>query len=650
VIGSSANATVPVLFGRQSDQDLLLEIFRLGQVPISGRSRSAVWCSGIIAEVSTGGSRYAVLDWRHPFHGAIRSVLRELNSGDGAQPALKTSPKSDFRFPPDRPLGHRSATTFPALLHFARANDPISFPELRRRVTGATPQQLRGVIHLLQTSGIVFQSSGDYSMADIVPESYRSLILQFGDFLAAQDPRLDRDCVVAPRRVAAFVRNPDGAPSLFGTDLRLRNFMALAREGAMHDSELKRLTGADQVKGEGRDDAPFGRSAVVRTWCTANGKASELDPAFPAAFALRRLLVRLEQRYALPPHVALGVPPKRPQLREWRGDRDALFGGAIATGILMTIGVLGWTFEALCVAHCTGYDRVVVKKALKRLETAGIVQGERERRSGFNVRIVRIAPSCTGHEELEALLRSCVDAWPDISQRVHLNLARLPIRTREHLRRRGVNVDMQSSGQPVASVPVQRDVRSDHVRRYIELSIRLGREPSSNELMHLESNLYRSIRKEWRSFSSFRHDAGLQSVMSGTTRAPNEALRQRCIATYCRISDRLGFLPNTSDLNREDAWLSELIRVQWSSFSYFCKDLGIVPRRAHRFSGDTPASRREDCLLEYRALTGSLGYPPSSWELRRHTCGLYKRIKTLWSSFAAFSDDVGVGPRVGKDT
>jgi len=162
--------------------------------------------------------------------------------------------------------------------------------------------------------------------------------------------------------------------------------------------------------------------------------------------------------------------------------------------------------------------------------------------------------------------------------------------------------------------------------------------------MHVESNLYRSIRKHWPSFSSFRRDAGLSSVMPGITRTPNEALRQQCIGSYRAISKRLGFLPNTSDLIREDPWLSELIRIQWSSFPRFCKDLGIMPPRAQRCSGDSPVSRREDCRTEYAALMERLRYRPSSCDLTRHTNGLYKRIKKLWPSFAAFCDDVGVDP------
>jgi len=65
------------------------------------------------------------------------------------------------------------------------------------------------------------------------------------------------------------------------------------------------------------------------------------------------------------------APEPPPLVASWFGYRHALFGGEIPTTILLTIGVLGWTFEALCVSTATGYDRVVVKKTRKRLEDDG---------------------------------------------------------------------------------------------------------------------------------------------------------------------------------------------------------------------------------------------------------------------------------------
>ena len=99
---------------------------------------------------------------------------------------------------------------------------------------------------------------------------------------------------------------------------------------------------------------------------------------------------------------------------------------------------MGWTFEALCSGVATGYYRENVKNALKRLEFDGILQGDRPRKPGFNVRAVTISDNFPAKKELLALLKACAKAWPEIGTRVESQMSRLAPRTKEHLRRRGL--------------------------------------------------------------------------------------------------------------------------------------------------------------------------------------------------------------------
>ena len=418
--------------------------------------------------------------------------------------------------------------------------------------------------------------------------------------------------------------------------------MGLAKYGAMHLIELKRLAGVDGAKPEGPNNAPFGRSGAVRTWSTCNGLATELDPAFPVSLELRTLLLKLEQCYPLPSHVPLHAPPYRPQLKAWKGDRLALFGGPVPTGILTTIGALGWTFEALCVAACTGSDRVVVKKALKSLEAAGILSADREPRPGFNVRILTLAPSFAAAAELDSLLKAFVRSWPEFADRVRTALTQLSPRTREQFRRRGLDLAQEDR---FGATRVQADGRQQCFRRYIELSINQGIEVPSNRLMQIDSNLYRGIRKHWSSFTAFRIECGLPSTMPGTTSSPNEALKRRCISSYRKMAARLGFLPASGDLNREDGWLGELIRVQWGSFPEFCAELRIAPARCHSHGSRIDLeTRRERCRSEFFSIMRRVGHRPTLYEIKLHTRSLDKRILKSWASFEEFCADVGVMP------
>lgn len=187
-------------------------------------------------------------------------------------------------------------------------------------------------------------------------------------------------------------------------------------------------------------NAPFGRGAVVRTWQTPNGAAAALDCSHPLAKPLRRLLLGIENSYPLSPLVRRYSRPKPPPPKPWRGDVHALFGDSIPTSILATIGAQGWTFEALCCA-VSAHDRVVVKKAMSRLEKEAVVVGGRPRRPGFNVRVVTISDAFPAAAELRALLRAYVRVWPTMRLRTQDAMSRLHPRTKAHLRRRGLIKD-----------------------------------------------------------------------------------------------------------------------------------------------------------------------------------------------------------------
>jgi len=181
---------------------------------------------------------------------------------------------------------------------------------------------------------------------------------------------------------------PDGAPRLFSSDLRFRNFMALAVHGPLLLREPRRISGTMGLELESRQMAQFGRGAVVRVWDTDLGPAIMLDPDYPLYPSLRRLLVTLEQTYPLPAFVPTFEAPKPPPRRTWRGDHFALFGGIIPTSILTSIGVHGWTFEALC-NTIIDHNRWNIKKSMRWLEDEGVIQGDRPQGPGSNVRVPR---------------------------------------------------------------------------------------------------------------------------------------------------------------------------------------------------------------------------------------------------------------------
>jgi hypothetical protein len=164
-----------------------------------------------------------------------------------------------------------------------------------------------------------------------------------------------------------------------------------------------------------------------------------LDRDHPLHLPLRRLLVALERVYPLPAYAPEHKAPKPPPRRPWSGDRHAQFGGIIPTTVLTSVGVHGWTFEAFCCELATGHDRFNVKRAMRRLEEERVLQGDRPRVPGFNVRVVTIADGFPAKHELEALLRAHVKAWPETAtgvERAFEKIARERLRGKAHLVKR----------------------------------------------------------------------------------------------------------------------------------------------------------------------------------------------------------------------
>ena len=99
---------------------------------------------------------------------------------------------------------------------------------------------------------------------------------------------------------------------------------------------------------------------------------------------------------------------------------------------------MGWTFEARCCEISGGHYRKVVKKSMKRLEAQGVIQGDRERKPGMNVRVVTVAGDFPARDELRDLLTECVEAWPTIGASVNAAMNALTPKTKAHLRKRGL--------------------------------------------------------------------------------------------------------------------------------------------------------------------------------------------------------------------
>jgi len=273
-----------------------------------------------------------------------------------------------------------------------------------------------------------------------VPQAYVQLIRANSALRAQTDPRFAPPTFAKRVRTNSFIQAADGAPRLFGTDVRLRNLMALAVHGPLWHGELRRLIGTTHLRLEDDSDAPFGRGDVVRTWGVGKDRALALDEAHPLHPPLRRLLVKLAEIYPGEPLIRERQAPQIPkQHHEWNGDRLALFGSPIPTLVLLSLADRHWTFEAHICAVAADWYRENVKKSIKRLEDEGVLEGSRPRGPGFGPRLLRLAAGFHARDELEAVIDAAAIAWPDLGARVRAAFDNgIPPKTKAYFRKRGL--------------------------------------------------------------------------------------------------------------------------------------------------------------------------------------------------------------------
>jgi hypothetical protein len=379
-----------------------------------------------------------MLDRRHPAHEELLAVLDDLT---GVR--RRHEPTYDSLLEPEldtkRALGHDFISAFEVLHLVATVGLTLDREAIGlRRLRHLAKETIDGALDALVTGGVIDEGEDGIRFSSDVPARYIALIEKIGTHIGLDVPD------DAGSRAWAYKNAPDGAPRLFGTDVRMRNLMALAVHGPLHYRTLALVTGQSHVK-IGRDNAPVGRSDVVRIWNDDKGTAMALDPEHPLALPLRRLLLALEKQYPVRRMERPEPAPVMPEPRGyWRGDRLALFGSAIPTKILLTLGNRGWTYEAICCERASSSrdknsnKRVVTKKPLHRLENEGLLSSSRRRGSGFGPRLLRISDDFPAKDELQALIDAALVAWPDLAERIDAEFNAIPAKTKEYFRRRGL--------------------------------------------------------------------------------------------------------------------------------------------------------------------------------------------------------------------
>ena len=305
-----------LLFGSDRLQALLLEIARTGEVRLERIVKGyhlRLVTVGICRVHSDGLSDVLTLDARHPAIVEICDVLSELIGS----PVVAPDANGEAGFVHEKtPLGHRYETPFRIMLALAQAGCPLDLVTLQRRIPDRWPSGIEFHVEELMKDGVVVGGEGRYALSDRLPRTFSKLLLRLAELI--DDPRLKPRLEEGPR-TWAYGQAADAAPRLFGTDIRLRNLMALAVHGPMMRDDLRRTVGVAHGQREGADYAPFGRGDLVRSWKCPNGMALALDEAHPLQPPLRRLLVWLAEIYPLPPHVPKYGRPEPPPPQAWKG-------------------------------------------------------------------------------------------------------------------------------------------------------------------------------------------------------------------------------------------------------------------------------------------------------------------------------------------
>jgi len=630
-----------ILFASHASQEKLLTLAGDSRRSVGG-GLSRLVRTGLVTQVSGLGDAYS-LDYRHPGFDALWETLAHLGTPRFSRDVFGL-PANGMTIDRERPLGHGNPYAFRVLFHLTHADGVLETSALRAQMPDASIADIRRAVDQLAGDCLDLESNVLRFRAD-VPAAFRQLVRDTAAYLSIMDERYRLPGRRgAERRPAAFTSNDDGAPLLFGSDTRLRHLMAIAREGVIHLSDLRRITGVERVALESRDRAPFGRAAMVRIWDTHHGPAAMIDPDFPLAHELRMLLLKLQETYPLSPSIRrLPTPTPPPERRTWKGDVHALFGAQIATDILMTIAAIGWAFESLCVAALPGYDRVSVKNVLRRLGEEGIISSDRGHRPGFDVRIVRLSPAFSAYGELATLLARGVAVWPEFSARALSAVARLNHRTKVQLRKRGLLTKDFKVAKRSSTDRFQHaaEIREQTLAEYASLTKAHGRALSAHQLMKLNSNLYRRILAHWGGMDRFRADADVPLAETGTKSRPGAFLRDRCVREYHDLATKIGENPNVSALRRSGTGLYERIVIAWGSFPAFWSAVYPSLPRRRRDPRRGTAAKKAECIAEYRFLAAEIGYAPKGSELGT---GLRKRICKTWGSFGAFITETDIEP------
>lgn len=425
------------VFGKTA-ATFLRDAYLYGSAPAKASGCKVLLNAGIMAIVRMGNQDRVVLDPRHPATAEICELIQsETDATRGDVPPVKLD--SPHQISPEQPLGVRGNYGIRILMTLMKFG-PITIDEIHQRNRDLWKAGLCNQIAAFLKSALLTKRENVISIALDVPPAYLGFVGKVWAALEGTDhgyPAFS-DAALTPR-AWAYKNAADGAPRMFGTDARLRNLMALAKYGPLHLLELRRIVGLNSTHRDDQDNAPLMRSGMALTWGTTPDHAAMLDPRFPLHAPLMRFLLAMEKAYPLPPYMPARPAPPLPKISgNWKGDRHWVFGGPVPTAILTSIGVHGWTFEALCVPLATGHDRVVVKKCVARLEKEGVLQGDRERKPGFNVRRLTIAENFPARNELIALLEAYLKAFPAVKSAVDDAMNKLEPRTKEHLRRRGL--------------------------------------------------------------------------------------------------------------------------------------------------------------------------------------------------------------------
>jgi hypothetical protein len=429
----------PILFGNARRQELLVDLYEGREWPVGDQACKMLVGSGLVYVRCQRGKKYFGLDNRHPAFNEVLNVLSELSPRPrGKQPAI-SQPRETHSISPRYPLTHHGeSVNFRTILYVTNSgSEGITLNALQRKMPDQWPAAVQNAVGRLRNDGALDVQGNKIRLSPGVPRAFPRLVLRIALHLAKQDERFSTGRISAPHGVAAYATSIDDAPRLFGTDRRLRGLMALAKYGPLHLADLRNVIGGDQIRTEDLGNAPFGRAGFVRVWDEPDGRAAALDVAFPLAKALSKLLLGVERQYPLPPLARRYQVHKVPLKRKWTGNIMSVFGSPIPTGILFSVAVLGWTFEALCVAVCVGHHRENVKKALHRLENEGVLKPDRERHPGFNVRILRISDEFPAKTELNAMLSAATQVWPVVEGRTLHALRSLSKKTKIHLVNRG---------------------------------------------------------------------------------------------------------------------------------------------------------------------------------------------------------------------